>query len=234
MSMRKRTSSRAFPRSSSVVKGKRLRTTSLKPVTVLARSAPRRSGVPFKMRVKLHYWYNWNDTTANPGFYDWVIKGNGLYDPDTAIGGDSVYGLDEYAAIYSYYKVYGSTCSVCTWGYDSSNSQSTVIIPTDTSSVFTAANWPSMFGASRASRPSYSGLYDSVKYTYNRAGTTTVCGVKDVDDVGFQAATNADPTHLWYWHIVSQPIVAAAAKAVKMLHIVYDVEFFSPKANLSH
>jgi len=192
-----------------------------------------RKSIPFSQRVPLQYWYLWNDTTANPGFYDWVICGNNPYDPDTALGGDSAYGLDEYAGIYNYYKVHRSSVEVTTWGYDGNNLQSTVIIPNDASTAYTAANFPSILGSSKASRPSYGSLYTGPTKTTARATTSAIAGVKDVDDVGFQAATNASPSHLWYWHIIGQPLVAAAAKSVKLLHVVFDTEFFSPK-QLSH
>jgi len=183
--------------------------------------------------VPLNYWYLWNDTTANPGFYDWVICGNNPYDPDTALGGDSAYGLDEYAALYAYYKVLSSKLELDTWGYDGNNLQATCVIPSDSSTVFTAANFPSILGATKASRPSYAGLYLPAQHTIIRASTAEIAGVKDVDDVGFQAATNASPSHIWYWHIVSTPLVAAAAKCVKLVHVVYNTVFFSPK-QLSH
>jgi len=191
------------------------------------------NAVPYKINVPLHYWYLWNDTTANPGFYDWVICGNNPYDPDTALGGDSAYGLDEYAALYSYYKVSSSTIELTSWGYDGNNMQCTFIAPSDSSSVFTAANFPSILGASKATRPAYGGLYLPPGKVRSAASTALIAGVKDVDDVGFQAATNASPTHVWYWHVVSQPLVAAAAKSVKLVHVIYNTEFFSPK-QLSH
>jgi len=199
----------------------------------MSKKLSNRKAIPYSQRVPLHYWYLWNDTTANPGFYDWIIRGNDPYDPDTALGGDSAYGLDEYAALYKYYKVLGSAVEVTSWGYDGNNMQSSVIIPTDSSSAFTAANFPSILGSSLASRPAFGSLYTQPAVAKARATTARIAGVKDVDDVGFQAETNTDPTHVWYWHIVSQPLVAAAAKNVKLLHVVYNTEFFSPK-QLSH
>jgi len=205
----------------------------LRACSIMRSNGSNGKAIPYRIKVPLHYWYLWNDTTANPGFYDWVIKGNDLYDPDVALGGDSAYGLDEYAALYKYYKVTGSRCEVLTWGYDGNNMQSVAIIPNDSSSAFTAANFPSIWGSSLASRPAFGSLYTQPSRCSLRCTTAKITGVKDIDDVGFQAATNASPTHLWYWHVVGSPLVAAAAKSVKLVHVVYEAEFFSP-LQLSH
>jgi hypothetical protein len=186
-------------------------------------------GVPLVMRVTLHYSYAYKDTTANPGLYDWVMKGNGMYDPDIAIGGYSATGLDNYANLYTRYKVLGSTCKLTHWTCDNINMNIACIIPTKSSTSIADAGSKSYLGLSRASASSVSCCYGQPKILVNSATTADMLGIKDLDDEGLTADTAADPTHLWYWHVVTVPCLAAANAVYKLVEIAYDVVFMQPK-----
>jgi len=186
-------------------------------------------GVPLMMRVTLHYSYAYKDTTANPGLYDWVMKGNGMYDPDVAIGGYSATGLDNYANLYTRYKVLGSTCKLTHWTNDTLNMNIACIIPTKSVTSIADAGSKSYLGLSRASASSCSTPGAPACVVVNSAKTADMLGIRDLDDEGLTADTAADPTHLWYWHVVTVPTLASAASVYKLVEIAYDVVFMQPK-----
>jgi len=188
-----------------------------------------RQMIPYERRGVMRYAYTWNNSTGNPGFYDWVIRGNDIYDPDVALGGNSATGLDNLADVYSYYKVIGSRIKADVWGYDGNNQQVVVIIPNDTSASFTLTEWPALMNHPMASKPAYGSIYTGPKRTSHSMSTALAAGVKDVDDVGFQASTAGSPTHQWYWHVVSSPLTTSSAKSIITVLVEYDTLFFSPK-----
>jgi hypothetical protein len=174
------------------------------------------------------YVYTWTNATGAPGFYDWVIKGNGLYDPDTSIGGNSAYGLNEMAGVYNFYKVLSSTITVTVTAKDDNPVQLS-IVPTTFVNGFSAAQQDGVMVHPKAKHKVIS-QYNGSKTLTNRMSTATIHSVRDIDDIGFQATLIADPTHLWYWHVVTWNNDGDAANCEVMVSIRYETIFSSPYA----
>ena len=153
-----------------------------------------------------------------------------MFDPDTAIGGNSAYGLNELHALYSYYKVISSTIMVDVVNLDTSNPAHVAIIPTPYSSAFAAAQQDGVIVHPRSKRMMVD-RYDGTKRVQHQMQTNEAMNVRDIDDIGFQAACTADPTHQWYWHVVSWNNGAAAANMEMKLTMFFDAIFFGPKAH---
>lgn len=188
---------------------------------------PRTMVVPYQYHTTMPYAYTWLNNTGAPGFYDWVMKGNGLYDPDVAVGGNSAYGLNELAVVWTSYKVLGSRVKVTVVNLDSSNPVNVIIVPTQTSNAFAAAQQDGLLHHPRA-RNMLVDRYDGSKSLTNAATTAMARNVKDVDDEGFQAAMNADPVHLWYWHVITWNNGGAASNCELKLEVFYDTVFSNP------
>jgi hypothetical protein len=174
------------------------------------------------------YVYSWTNATAAPGFYDWVLKGNALFDPDIAIGGNSAYGLDEIAHLYGFYKVLRSTMTVTITALDA-NPVQCVVIPATFSASFAAAQQDGLLVHPKGRHKTIS-QYNGTRSLSNRMDTATVMCVRDIDDVGFQADTGADPSHLWYWHVVTWNNDGDAVNCEVLVRIAYDVVFSGAKA----
>ena len=186
-------------------------------------------GTPYNLRLNMPYVYTWANATGAPGFFDWVLRGNGLFDPDTSIGGNSAYQLNELHTLYSYYKVLGSSISVDIVNLDTTNPLQVAIIPTPYSSGFAAAQQDGVIVHPRSRRMMVD-RYNGVKRLSHRMSTNEALNVRDIDDIGFQAACTADPTHQWYWHVVTWNNGGAAANCEIKLTITFDAIFFGPKA----
>jgi len=188
---------------------------------------PSKDIIPYRFATNVDYVYTYLNATAIPGFYDWVLKGNGLYDPDIAIGGNSAYGLNEMSAIYDSYKVLGSTIKVTAINLDVSNPAHLAVIPTQFSASFAAAQQDGILHHPKA-RAITVDRYDGARVLKNACSTAIAMDVKDVDDIGFQAVLTADPVHLWYWHVVTWNNGGAAANIELTLEIKYKVMFSVP------
>lgn len=186
--------------------------------------------VPLRFRTAMPYIYTWDNTTADPGYYDWILLGNGLWDPDTALGGNSATGLNELANVWANYRVIGSRIKVTVINRDASNVCYAAVIPTQQSSAYAVGQKTGLMLLPRTKSMTVA-LYDGSKSITNSASTSIIRDVKDIDDVGFAAACNADPAHLWYWHVVTWNSGGGnAANCVIKVEILYDTIFHNPYA----
>jgi hypothetical protein len=182
---------------------------------------PTKSIVPYNYRTTMTYGYTWLNNTAIPGFYDWVIRANSVYDPDVALGGDSAYGTDQIKAMWQMYRVIGSRIKISVVNLDATNPVNVVLIPNASSAAYAAAQQDGLLNHPRAKNMMVD-RYDGSKCLSHTMTTTQAFGVRDVDDIGFSAAFNADPSHIWYWHIVSFNNAGVAANCELRLEVWFD------------
>lgn len=69
---------------------------------------------PDVMKVQLKYTARKNATSGTLNVDDYVFRGNGLFDPDFAAGGQQPMGFDQWAAFYKRYRV--TACKVTVQG----------------------------------------------------------------------------------------------------------------------
>jgi hypothetical protein len=177
----------------------------------------------------MKYAYAWTNTTGIPGFYDWIMLGNGLWDPDTAVGGNSAFGLAELMNVWTKTKVLASTCQLEITNLDSSHPVHVAIVPWGYSGAFAAANQEGILVNPKA-KSTTATVYDGTVRLSNSATTSTIKAVKDLGDIGFEGTSAADPTHKWYWHVVSWNDAGVAANVEFVLKIQYDTILFEPYA----
>jgi len=173
------------------------------------------------------YGYTWLNATAIPGFYDWVIRGNSIYDPDVSLGGDSCYGTDQVAACWQLYKVIGSRIKMTVVNLDATNPVNVILIPNCSSASYAAAQQDGLLNHPRAKNVMVD-RYDGAKKLSSTMTTVQAFAVKDVDDVGFSSAFNANPSHLWYWHIISYNNAGVASNCEMRMEVWYDTILTEP------
>jgi hypothetical protein len=171
----------------------------------------------------------WDNTTGVPGFYDWVLRGNSIYDPDFALSADSVYGLAPMAALYTHYKVLSSTISVAVRNNDTDDPVNVAIIPASFSASFAAANQDGVMVHPLCRSTSVS-LNDGVKTLRHSALSTVMFDVKDLDSVNFRSECTTNPATQWYWHVVTFNNAGVASDCEMRVTMVYDTIFSGPLA----
>jgi len=186
---------------------------------------------PTEYVTRVRYTSQWNNTTASPGIYDWIIRGNGAYDPQYGAGGESPAGWTELAAIYEHYNVIDSTVTLKVLSVDSGSiTFMAFVVPNTSSTSLTAADpdcWNGHPGCARLDsfRPA-----DGQKRLISRMSTKKI--LAGLDDATTRAATNATPNTEWYWHILTAPSsgAAAASAIVESVVVDYTVHFYGLKA----
>jgi len=170
--------------------------------------------------------YKMTDAT---GFYDWVFRASSLYDPDNALGGDSVTGLSGIAELYTHYKVLGCRVSATVVNLDTDDPVTIVLVPNTFDSSYAVANKLSMEG-----QPYARGIVVA-----NQAGagsissymsTKVMHGVTNLDSVNFGAEVTTNPATNWYWHLVAYNLSGNALNCEVKLHAIFYTVMSSMKA----
>lgn len=182
--------------------------------------------------VKLSY----NDLrqlfTASTATQDYIYRGNSVYDPDWSGIGNQPLGFDEWASVYSYYRVYASklTVSFLSVGGGASN-QICATCPNLTNSSFVSAvriiETPY---SKKRTLTSVSAKGDC--FISNFQSTASIFGVDkqtvQSDDMYSAAVTN-NPTNTWYWHVFAYDLGNGEANVYVVVNITYYCEFYRRK-----
>jgi hypothetical protein len=175
--------------------------------------------MPEKLFHQMTYAADWNDTTAG-GFVDWVYRGNSIWDPQVAVGGESAYGEVAMAGIYLYWKVLSSRIMLEV-GNESAATLSVVVVPTSLSTALTDKE--DITSMPRAKYASANAGAPSLKLS-SQMDTAPMLGMRGYDENGLTGVHGAgDPTNMWYWHVVFSNTTAAALDCHIRLRIVYNV-----------
>lgn len=184
------------------------------------------SGVADRTFVKLHYRERITMTNTAGAYAENFFAANGCYDPNITGTGAQPTGFDQWMGFYNAYRVRGSKISVELANVGSTNplaSIETVIVP-----VNDAAGFSSMDSASAsayAKRVLYAVQNGFPKLT-SYLSTKKFCGDKPDDD-SFTGTVSSNPTELWYWQILSQPVDRSSGSVqYAYVDITYYVEFF--------
>lgn len=221
---------------------KKLRSLGLQPrAGAFARHPPAilRSGpatAPGKPRkVWLKYCISINCTTGAPGFQNYTFKANDPYRPD-GVNNVNPNGWTQYGGIYNYAHVIGARLSVKSWMYDANNACVNSICWGDANfspalGTATASGYSfPYFNVSNGIGPKYTGNSSTHYVTFRTPFIKTKDILKEVDET--QDATTvagggaASPASLWYFNLITQPVVSAANKNILLVTLEQLVEFY--------
>jgi hypothetical protein len=175
--------------------------------------------MPEKLFHTMMYCADWHETTA-AGFVDWTYRGNSIWDPQFAAGGESAYGEAAMAGIYLYWKVLSSKIMIEV-GNEAGDSITCALVPTALSTELTdkedITSMPhSTYRMGNAGGP--------IIRLSNSADTPAMLGMRSYDENGLTGVhASGDPTNCWYWHFVLSNTTAAALDAHIRLRIEYQV-----------
>lgn len=177
------------------------------------------------MRMKLVFNEEWAETTAGPGaFVTYGFRANSVYDCDVSLGGNRATYLSTMGSIYNYYKVYASTIFIEAINNDTDDPLRVTVVPTTDNNVPAVANKeaiPGLAGCREMTVVNQAGR----GVISNYARTADVHGVKDIDDVSFQAGVGANPATVWYWTVSIWNESGNTLSAYMRVKVVYDVVF---------
>jgi hypothetical protein len=208
--------------------------------TAFSSSQPQVGGFPDKQRVKLVYTDFLTKSLVSVTGIDHVYSGNGLFDPDITGTGSQPANFDDFSAIYSRYRCYGSSMDVLMSTPGSStgtgqffaglaarhlstakvtlgNQMDVISQPMSTSMMFNG-------GLAVKQGSSYSPSLFMSQTASHVLGYDTVAISTD-DTLG--SVTSANPSHQWYWHIFASMSDQTSSGTIWIrVKITYDVEFF--------
>lgn len=160
-----------------------------------------------------------------------TFRGNSCFDPDeSGIGHQPLY-YDQYAAVYSKYKVVSSRCRVTVSNYNATASCCVVLVPS--SEILTATSYLIAMEQPYAKRTELipistrGGVQSSIS---SAISTEKVIGLSKMQlaSEDYSASTGSTPSSVWYWNIA---VFDVAAVSVRMLvDIEYRVVFYDRRA----
>lgn len=182
---------------------------------------------PQRLRCKLAYSDCVNVTTIG-GIDDYILRGNGPFDPDfTGVGSQPV-GYDELSGIYHSYRVYASKVEVAIDNNLENEPITVAIVPemkstarTDVDAAVCMPNSVHCMVASDANK---------MEYLTNFMTTKCIRGLNDITaDHNQRCLTTTVPDDGWWWHIMVQSANQSDNNAWIFFKITYYMEFFNLK-----
>jgi hypothetical protein len=175
--------------------------------------------MPEKLFHTMTYTSDWHETTAG-GFIDWVYRGNSIWDPQFAVGGESAYGEAAMAGIYLYWKVLSSRITVI-YGNEDADTVTIAIVPTALSTSLTDKE---DITAMPRCKYALSNAGAAPARVVNSMATAPMLGMQGYDENGLTGVhASGDPTNVWFWHVVFSNTTAQAFNGHVRLKEEFDV-----------
>ncbi len=161
----------------------------------------------------------------------YTYRGNSCFDPDeSGIGHQPMY-FDQYAAVYSKYKVISCSCSVTGSNYNASASAVLAIIPS--SEIPTLTSYAIAMEQPYAKRTELlpistrGGVQSTVA---SRMSTRRILGLTSAQFASedYSATTGATPSSVWYWNIAAFDVSAVSVRL--LVDLDYKVIFYDRRA----
>lgn len=160
-----------------------------------------------------------------------TMKGNSLFDPNQSGTGHQPLYFDQYAALYSRYRVFGSAITVDV--INNSGSAAIYYVVNATTDVNSFADIPTLLEQPHSMSPKIVPIAARVSSrTKMYASTRQVQGLAKTqiyDDVQ-SAPVTTDPNNVWYWNILFNTVDNLnGISGICIVKLVYFVEFYDRK-----
>jgi predicted secreted protein len=178
-------------------------------------------------RVVLPFTESWLNATGAPGFYDWIIRGQSVFDPDYALSADSCAGVDLWQSMYLRYKTHASAISITVTNLDATDPVNVSVFPSINPVSTNAAHQDAILYYPRSKHMTV-GCNGVVKTLVHAARTAEILNVKDLDSGEFTAAFDANPATQFYWHVVTWNNAGSASNCEMLVNVKYSAELSGP------
>ena len=174
-----------------------------------------------------------DEVAISPGaaYGQYTYRGNSCFDPDeTGIGHQPMY-FDQYAAVYSKYKVLASRITVTASNYNPTAAATIVLVPS--SEIVTITSYPIAMEQPYAKRTELlpistrAGVRSSIT---SGMSTARILGLSraQLASEDYSASTGATPISVWYWNIAAFDVSAVSIRLV--VDIEYKVIFYDRRS----
>jgi len=178
------------------------------------------------------------------------IRGNDLFDPETAVGGRQPFGFDQYAAFYQRYCVLGSSCSIIAAPAGDASAA-----PNGFNSVYRLNLWPTAgalgtlgsgyvqvgtnapvaeqpYGKSRLISVNASGITPAAGTVKSYMSTAKMFGVSRqavLGELSYGALVTSSPSaaHHWFWNISLEDSVGTYSTATGRFYVYVRVVYYA-------
>lgn len=182
---------------------------------------------PDRTRVRLTY-EDYREFSPLAAFGSYVFSGNSAYDPDVTNVGRQPTGFDQYSAIYTRYRVFGSDIKISFVNVETKHAINVALLPTKSSSALMDYGTYAALPYVKTALLGTTGGMDRSSLLSNMS-TQKINGITGTfNDLSYSAFVNGNPAERWYWQyfMESSDHVTVILVAV-IVRIVYDVEFFA-------
>ncbi len=189
---------------------------------------PGTTGIPDSMRTKLIYKELLTLTGSTP-CVNLTYRGNGLFDPNTQLGGHQPRYFDQYSALYSKYRVDGSKLTAKVINISGTSALMYGFAPL--TEVLTYTTWVDFAELPRVSicpEPVPIAQRYGVELE-SRDTSSRVLGLSKIqlEDDDYGADVSADPPHQWYWNVFLSTMDSTTVASFAMeITIEYDAIFY--------
>lgn len=202
------------------------------PTTRLAKN--KRKYAKTGLNMKLPYSEGVAGSIAALGLRERIFRGNGMFDPDVALGGHQPLGFDQANGLYDRHYVRGSDIKVKLANGNFLGYGGWIAVWPDVSSTsYTLADW--LAGTVQEVCTKHGGKilplsqYQTANM-YMKRSTSSMIGRKDDDQLGSRVA---DPVDQWYWHVLIVNLDTTGSINVSDECVInYDAEFTEPRTEV--
>jgi hypothetical protein len=166
---------------------------------------------------------------VGPGFLDYVLRLNSLFDPDFSGGGHQPKGFDQLAVLYNRYRVYDTHWRIfLSPAVVGAPPKLVAVVPTNATGLFAnvdaaAEAYKAQTGVITDARPAY--ISGSVHLPLLNGKTQAQYAADDLTS----AVVTADPSEALALHIVLQNLTGLAENINVFVQLHYECEFFDPQ-----
>jgi len=221
----------------------------------LVRVPRNKIGFPQQISTKLRYATRVQFTPGTSSTQQFQLRANGMFDPQTALGGHQPRGFDEFMEAYDMFTVKGSRIS-CSWMYEGYNGPSQIatlgnLVQSTETATDVPALTPVCCGLHKGVEPLSAGKAetqiekDRTVWTFlnGQHGHKTLSTSMKVSDFygkaavtgaeGYAGSSTADPENQVFYELwcgrVSDDYPSETVKVVCYVTIEYDAVFSQPK-----
>lgn len=181
-------------------------------------------GFPNSIITKLRYHDVFSYQSTTGGVTPWILRANGIFDPDYSNTGHQPLYRDTYAGIYDYYVVLGSKLHVEFCSESATVGFNVGIVTSDTPTISTVLN--TLAEQNNAVSTMTGTVNAGCKSLFMTYSPMENIGTEAEDDLSTLTAVGSDPSVTQYYGIwIASSDAASTAKCTIKAYIEYTVKF---------
>lgn len=181
-------------------------------------------GFPNSITTKLRYHEVFSYQSNTGGVTSWILRANGIFDPDYSNTGHQPLYRDTYAAIYDYYVVLGSKIHVEFCSESATVGFNVGIVASDTPTISTVLN--TLAEQNNAVSTMIGTVNAGTKTLFMTYSPMENIGAQAEDDLSTLTPVGVDPTTTQYYGIwIASSDATSTAKCTIKTYVEYTVKF---------